>query len=355
MNVKDELLSILLSSEDGVSGSELAERIGCSRMAISKSAAGLADEGYRISVSRSGGYRLEKSDVLSLPVLNHYFDIPVYYRPVCKSTMTEAKDLINKGIEAPFAVIAGRQEGGRGRLGRSFFSPEGGVYLSLVISGKEIPNPDMLTTAASLAVSRAIEALTGIGCSIKWVNDIYIHGRKAVGILTEGLVNMEEGGLDKAVVGIGVNLQPGAESIPPELKEKINEVNDSIERRINEGPVMREIKKKASALNKIIVLCEGEDARVVKAAADATEQGIAKIILLGDPEKIAKDNPNVDLTGVTVIDPAKSEKRAEYAALLYALRKAKGMTEEEAETFCPDVRIKGEARKVLNEELIVNN
>ena len=120
------------------------------------------------------------------------------------------------------------------------------------------------------------------------------------------------------------------------LKEKINEVNDSIERRINEGPVMREIKKKASALNKTIVLCEGEDARVVKAAADATEQEIAKIILLGDPEKIAKDNPNVDLTGVTVIDPAKSEKRAEYAALLYALRKAKGMTEEEADRLSYD-------------------
>ncbi len=221
MNVKDELLSILLEEESGVSGSELAERIGCSRMAISKSAAGLADEGYRLSVSRTGGYRLEKSDVLSLPVLSHLFDIPVYYRPVCQSTMMEAKDLINKGVDVPFAVVAGRQEGGRGRLGRSFFSPEGGVYMSIVLSGKAIPAPDMLTTASSLAVARAIESLTGIGCSIKWVNDIYIHGRKAVGILTEGLVNMEEGGLDKAVIGIGVNLSPGPEGIPSDLKDKM--------------------------------------------------------------------------------------------------------------------------------------
>ena len=221
MNVKDELLSILLDEETGVSGSELAERIGCSRMAISKSAAGLSDEGYRISVSKSDGYRLEKSDVLSLPVLQHHFPVPVYYRAVCQSTMTEAKDILNKGCEAPFAVIAGRQEGGRGRLGRSFFSPEGGLYMSLVLSGEAIPAPDMLTTAASLAVARAIEALTGRGCSIKWVNDIYIHGRKAVGILTEGLVNMEEGGLDKAIIGIGVNLQPGAESVPEELRSKM--------------------------------------------------------------------------------------------------------------------------------------
>ena len=140
---------------------------------------------------------------------------------ITASTMTEAKDLLKKGAEVPFAVVAGRQEGGRGRLGRSFFSPEGGLYMSLVLSGSSIPAPDMLTTAASLAVSRAIESLTGIECSIKWVNDIYIHGGKAVGILTEGLVNMEEGGLDKAIIGIGVNIQPGAESMPEELKDKM--------------------------------------------------------------------------------------------------------------------------------------
>lgn len=288
MNVKDELLSILLSSEDGVSGSELAERIGCSRMAISKSAAGLADEGYRISVSRSGGYRLEKSDVLSLPVLNHYFDIPVYYRPVCKSTMTEAKDLINKGIEAPFAVIAGRQEGGRGRLGRSFFSPEGGVYLSLVISGKEIPNPDMLTTAASLAVSRAIEALTGIGCSIKWVNDIYIHGRKAVGILTEGLVNMEEGGLDKAVVGIGVNLQPGAESIPPELKEKMIYLYPS-----GSSPVTR-AELAARICREILAILD----------EDFIEEYRSRCFILGSSIKVIKNGTARDAVAIDVDDRA---------------------------------------------------
>ena len=221
MNVKEELLSILLENEEGISGSELAERIGCSRMAISKSAAGLADEGYRLSVSRSDGYKLEKSDVLSSQMLEHIFNIPVYYRPVVSSTMTEAKDLINKGADVPFAVVAGRQEGGRGRLGRSFFSPEGGVYMSIVLGGSSIPDPELLTTASCLATVKAIEALSGIGCSIKWVNDIYVHHRKAVGILTEGIVNMEEGGLDKAIIGVGINLQGGSDAIPSELKEKM--------------------------------------------------------------------------------------------------------------------------------------
>ena len=99
---------------------------------------------------------------------------------------------------------------------------------------------------------------------------------------------------------------------------------------------LAKIKSRASALNKRIVLCEGEDSRVVKAAAAAVREGIAKITLLGDPDEIKKANPDVDLTGVDIVCPAKSAKRAEYAALLYSLRKAKGITEEEAEKLSYD-------------------
>ena len=99
---------------------------------------------------------------------------------------------------------------------------------------------------------------------------------------------------------------------------------------------MDKIKEKAASLNKRIVLCEGEDSRVVKAASDAVKQKIAKITLLGDPDQIRKENPDVDLSGVDIVNPATSEKRAEYAALLYELRKSKGMTEEQAEKLSYD-------------------
>ena len=81
MNVKDELLSNLLHSASPLSGTELADRIGCSRMAISKGASALAADGYKISVSRSDGYKLEKSDVLSQQILEHVFNIPAFYFP----------------------------------------------------------------------------------------------------------------------------------------------------------------------------------------------------------------------------------------------------------------------------------
>lgn len=94
--------------------------------------------------------------------------------------------------------------------------------------------------------------------------------------------------------------------------------------------LLDEIKAKAAALKKTIVLCEGEDKRVVEAAAQITKEGIAKIVLIGNEEEAKKVAPGVDLTGITLIDPLTSEKTAAYAKILYEARKAKGMTEEQA-------------------------
>ena len=123
-----------------------------------------------------------------------------------------------------------------------------------------------------------------------------------------------------------------------QVKEAAAQAKEKREKKAarEENPFLADIKKRAAKLGKRIVLCEGEDARVVRAAADAVREGIARITLLGDPEAIRKDNPDVDLTGVDIVDPKTSEKRPEYAALLYGLRKAKGMTEEEADKLSYD-------------------
>lgn len=100
--------------------------------------------------------------------------------------------------------------------------------------------------------------------------------------------------------------------------------------------ILQQIKQKAADLNKTIVLCEGEDKRVVKAAADAVKEGIAKIVLLGDKEAIEAANPDVDLTGVTVINHLTSEKLPAYNAKLCELRASKGMTPEQASELLKD-------------------
>ena len=100
--------------------------------------------------------------------------------------------------------------------------------------------------------------------------------------------------------------------------------------------ILDEIKAKAKALNKTIVLCEGEDKRVVKAASDTVKEGIARIVLLGNEDTIKAENPDVDLTGVEIINPLTSEKLPVYNAKLCELRASKGMTEEQASKLLAD-------------------
>ena len=100
--------------------------------------------------------------------------------------------------------------------------------------------------------------------------------------------------------------------------------------------ILDEIKVKAKALQKTIVLCEGEDSRVVEAAAMATKEGIAKIVLLGDEAQIKAKNPAVDLTGVTIVNPLTSEKLPVYNEKLCELRASKGMTPEQAAKLLED-------------------
>ena len=100
--------------------------------------------------------------------------------------------------------------------------------------------------------------------------------------------------------------------------------------------ILDEIKIKAKALQKTIVLCEGEDSRVVKAASDATKEGIAKIVLLGNEAEIKAANPDVDLEGVVIIDPLTSDKLPAYNAKLCELRASKGMTSEQAAKLLTD-------------------
>ena len=100
--------------------------------------------------------------------------------------------------------------------------------------------------------------------------------------------------------------------------------------------ILQQIKQKAANLHKTIVLCEGEDSRVVKAAADATKEGIAKIVLLGNEEEIRLHNPDVDLTGVTIVNHLTSDKLPAYNEKLCQLRASKGMTPEQAAELLKD-------------------
>lgn len=132
------------------------------------------------------------------------------------STQAEARRHAVRGGHAPTLILADTQTNGRGRLGRDFWSPPStGIYMTLLfdLTGDTPFAVSHITSAVAVAVTRAIESITGVRCGIKWVNDVYVGGRKACGILAESFVANDR---RYAAVGVGVNLS--TEEFPEELR-----------------------------------------------------------------------------------------------------------------------------------------
>lgn len=158
------------------------------------------------------------------------------------STNDRAKELARAGAPHGAAVLARRQTAGRGRMGRSFLSPEGGLYLSAVLR-PELP-PDrwpLVTPLAAVAVCRAVERETGVSCAVKWVNDLLLGGKKLCGILCESA-----GGA--VVCGVGLNLRPPPGGWPPELRDLATALPVPVDRAALARAVLHELLTLCAAL-----------------------------------------------------------------------------------------------------------
>lgn len=137
------------------------------------------------------------------------------------STNNVLKSYAASGKKGDMVLLAEEQSAGRGRRGRSFFSPEGtGLYMSLLLHPQmQVEESTMLTTLAAVAAVEAIEAVTREEAKIKWVNDIFVRGKKISGILTEASISPKDGKLEYVIVGIGINLYEPDGGFPEELRE----------------------------------------------------------------------------------------------------------------------------------------
>lgn len=238
MTTKQQIAALLEQHEtEYISGSAIADALGLTRAAVWKCVKQLEAEGYDIESTKKG-YRLgDDNNALSEGLIRRYLDSG------SKSGTTEggtsglaervslevlsAVDSTNnylkrKASQTPswHAVIASEQTAGRGRMGRTFESPAGtGVYLSVLLR-PALPAQQAvrLTTAAAVAACLAIEECTDSLASIKWVNDVYVNGKKTCGILTEASIDLESGGLDWAVMGIGLNVYEPEGGFPAEIR-----------------------------------------------------------------------------------------------------------------------------------------
>lgn len=225
MRSKDQkivrLLSLLRSagSSGYVSGQSLAKRAEVSRSAVWKQVRGLKQYGYDIESTRGMGYRLvsdtqnpvpwELKKILRATIIGK----DVVYLPVAKSTQSIALLIAEKNAEANgTVVIAEKQESGRGRLKRKWFSPEGGLWFSVILH-PSIPTQSitLLPLVAALAVREAIAKTTKLDPQLKWPNDIMLSRKKVAGILLD--ISAEAEWVKYAVLGVGINANVDASVI----------------------------------------------------------------------------------------------------------------------------------------------
>ena len=228
MTTKEKLLALLEDSKGTFfSGEEIARTLQVSRAAVWKAVNALREDGYTIDAATNKGYRLSPdSDILSPQGIRRflkpeYRNLDLTVLPTAPSTNALVREKANQGCPEGCVIVACEQTDGRGRYGRQFFSPiDSGVYLSLLLrpTAYSPQQATCLTAAAAAAMCQAIEAVTGQQPGIKWVNDIFLHGKKVCGILTEAAVGLETGTLNYMVLGAGVNLYPPAEGFPEEIQ-----------------------------------------------------------------------------------------------------------------------------------------
>ena len=253
MKVKDKVLEYLINSGGSVSGEEMAKNLGVSRNAVWKSIKALQGDGYEICGVNNKGYILKNdNDILSVQAIKKRLESALIGRELIvlsetASTNNYAKELAAEGAPEGTAVIARAQTGGKGRLGRSFFSPKDmGVYISVILRPKCLAeNNILITSMAAVAAARAIEKVCGGEVRIKWVNDLYVGGKKICGILTEALLDFESGIPEYIILGIGVNVKKT--EFPDELKDIAtsleNETGESISKSDIAAQILNELDK----------------------------------------------------------------------------------------------------------------
>ncbi len=155
---------------------------------------------------------------LILSLLNNKADVEV--ADVVSSTNNVLKSRCQDGDVKKSILVATEQTAGRGRLDRTFFSGAScGVYFSFVVPDVDRDKAELLTIITALAVHNTLSNLSTKTLGIKWVNDVYADGKKCAGILVEGARNLNNGSLNYAIVGVGINLREPSDGYPTDIKD----------------------------------------------------------------------------------------------------------------------------------------
>ena len=297
-----------------LSGQDLSDVLRISRVAVWKHIKKIRTLGYTVESKQKEGYKITKNSDLLLPweiiagLETKVLGQRAYYFDIIDSTQNQALKMNNENDGT--IIIAEKQTGGRGRSGRKWISPKGGIWFSLILHPKfDISNTTLFPIASSLALSYAIEKTCKISPELKWPNDLTIKGKKLAGMLVDA--SFESNKIENLVLGIGINFEINSKEIEKILKKTPNfyGVTSLSEQKNKIKPIkliqsfLLELEKiyedlNRNQTNKIIVEWTKRSSTIGKKIEIDTEQGKVK----GEAVKIDDDG------GLIVKDKDKNRK-----------------------------------------------
>ena len=247
---RDRVLAELADNQgEYISGQELAARLNISRVAVWKHIEALKEQGYDIRAVSGRGYQLEARGGLISPkdVQGSLGDVligsRVIYLPRVDSTNEALKRLRTEGnLKEGTVLAAGVQERGKGRMGRHWESPPGGLWFSVLLQPRiPLERVALLSLVFAVAAARALDTCLPSPAMIKWPNDVYTAGKKLVGILLEASGELD--GPEYLIVGTGINTNITGEDFPPELRSVCTSLLDESQTMISHNELLAGILK----------------------------------------------------------------------------------------------------------------
>jgi BirA family biotin operon repressor/biotin-[acetyl-CoA-carboxylase] ligase len=221
--IAERLLKEMRATDGPVSGGQLARELGVTRAAIWKHVHALRGLGYEIEARPRVGYRLMSAPDVPNPwelrdgLQSQRFGQQALHLATTVSTQDDVRRLAGEGAPEGTVVVAETLEAARGRMGRAFATPPGGLWFSLLLKPRRPPDAVIaLSLLAAVAVHRGIEDVTGLRPAVRWPNDLLLAGRKIVGILIE--MDSEQDVIRDVIVGIGINVNVRPRDFPRDVR-----------------------------------------------------------------------------------------------------------------------------------------
>ena len=311
-----KVLSFLKShNTEYLSGQDLSDVLRISRVAVWKHIKKIREMGYKIESKQKLGYRLESNTEKLLPweiaagLKTKSFGKHTYYFESVDSTQNQAVKMASQAIHGTL-IIAEKQTNGKGRLGRKWISPKGGIWFSIILRPKfDISVITLFPLASALALANAIEKTLNIKSEVKWPNDITINGKKVAGMLVDA--SIESNKIENIILGVGINYNVEVKQIEKILNNtpnfygvaSLSEYNKTIKPVLLIQSFLLELEEIFSLLNK------GDIKKIIKDWTKKSSTIGQNIELITEEGKIKGKAIKIDNDGALVISTNKKNKR----------------------------------------------